>query len=154
MNREEFIAGLEKLGWPKTDFIILSGGSLLMRGLREKTADYDLCASKKLAEKIDLYEKPKDDKGFFVPFENCQMKDDFENFEFDVVDGYQCESLESVLAFKKRKNRPKDQKDIENIEKFLANHSENRNKTTDTSSGRLSEAPGSRQNKEPGAQKA
>ena len=119
MNNEEYIAALEKLNLPKSEFIILSGGSLLMRGLRETTADLDLCASKKLAEQIDLHNSPKDDKGFFTPFENCQMIDDFDGFEFDVIDGYQCESLEGILAFKRKANRPKDQKDIENIERYL-----------------------------------
>lgn len=64
MNKEECIAALEKLNLPKSKYIILSGGSLLMRGLRETTADLDLCASKKLAKQIDLYNSPKDDKGF------------------------------------------------------------------------------------------
>lgn len=93
-----------------------------MRGLRKTSADLDLCASKKLAKQIDLYYAPKDEKGFFVPFENCQMMDDFENFEFDIIDGYQCESLESILAFKKKALRPKDLKDIENIERYLETH--------------------------------
>ncbi len=66
-NKEEYIATLEKLNLPKSEFIILSGGSLLMRGLRETTADLDLRASKKLAEQIDLYNSPKDDKGFSRP---------------------------------------------------------------------------------------
>lgn len=67
MNKEEYIAALEKLNLPKSEFIILSGGSLLMRGLRETTADLDLCASKKLAEQIDFYNSTKDDKGFSRP---------------------------------------------------------------------------------------
>ena len=117
MNKEQYIEALEKLNLPKSEFIILSGGSLLMRGLREVSADLDLCATKKLAEQIDLYNAPKDDKGFFTPFENCQMMDDFDKFEYDVVDGYNCESLESILAFKKSKMRPKDIKDIEVIDK-------------------------------------
>lgn len=115
MDKKVFVETLERLGWPKSEFIILSGGSLLMRGLREKTADFDLCASRKLAERIDLYNQPTDEKGFFVPFEKCQMKDDFEKFKFDLIDGFQCESLESILEFKKRVNRPKDQEDIKNI---------------------------------------
>ena len=90
-----------------------------MRGLRETTADLDLCVSRKLAEQINLYDAPVDDKGFFTPFENCQMIDDFDSLKFDVIDGYQCESLESILAFKRKANRPKDKKDIENIERFL-----------------------------------
>jgi hypothetical protein len=119
MNKAEYIAGLEKLGLPKSEYIILSGGSLLLRGLRETSADFDLCATKKLAEQIDLYHAPKDDKGFYTPFKNCQMLDDFDRIEYDIVDGYQCESLQSILAFKKRMNRPKDKIDIAKIEAVL-----------------------------------
>ena len=120
MNKQEFVAALERLNLPKDEFIILSGGSLLMYGLRETTADLDLCVSKKLAERIDLYSAPKDAKGFYTPFENCQMMDDYEHFKFDVIDGYQCETLDSVLEFKKRMLRPKDLKDIKAIEERLA----------------------------------
>ncbi len=119
MNKQEFISGLEKMGFPKSEFIILSGGSLLMRGLREKTEDYDLCASKKLAEQINLYSCEKDEAGCYVPFRNVQMKDDFNNFSYDVIDGYQCETLEGILAFKRRMLRPKDIRDIAAIEAYL-----------------------------------
>ena len=47
------------------------------------------------------------------------MMDDFDKFKFDIVEGYQCETLESILAFKKRVNRPKDLKDIKAIERYL-----------------------------------
>lgn len=47
------------------------------------------------------------------------MKDDFDNFEFNAIDGYQCESLKSILAFKRKANRPKEQKDIENTRRYL-----------------------------------
>ena len=119
MNKKEYIKALEKLNLPKDDYIILSGGSLLMRDLRETSADLDLCATKKLAEKIDLYNAPTDDKGFYTPFDNCQMMDDYDNFEYDIIDGYKCETLKSILDFKLRVNRPKDQADIANIKAAL-----------------------------------
>ena len=119
MNKLAYLASLRRLNLPKTDFIILSGGSLLLRGLRETSADLDLCASKKLAKQINLYDAPKDGEGLFVPFDNCQMMDSFEKFDFDIVEGYQCETLESILAFKKRKRRSKDLKDIKVIEQYL-----------------------------------
>lgn len=119
MNRREFIEALEKLDLPKEQFVILSGGSLLMRGLREQTADLDLSASKQLAAALDLYQCPRDAQGLYTPFENVQMKDDMERFHFDVIDGYQCETLEDILEQKRRWNRPKDQKDIAAIEAYL-----------------------------------
>ena len=119
MNREKFVASLEALDLPRTEFVILSGGSLLMRGIRKETADMDLSASKKLAADLDLYNCPKDKDGMYVPFENVQMRDDMEKFSFDVIDGYQCESLDDILCQKREWNRPKDQADIRAIEALL-----------------------------------
>ncbi|MDO5451635.1 MAG: hypothetical protein Q4F56_00925 [Candidatus Saccharibacteria bacterium] len=119
MDKKEFIAALEELGWPKNEYVILSGGSLLLRGLRETTADIDVSLSKHLAEEINLYDAPQDEKGYYNPRENVQAFDDSDKKEFDIVDGYQCETLESILAFKKKMMRPKDLKDIEKIEAAL-----------------------------------
>ena len=122
MNKRQYLEGLEKFKLPKTEFIILSGGSLLMHGLREQTRDYDLSFSKKLAKEFGLYDCPIDEKGFYKPFPNCQSSDDFDSIPFDIVDGYQCQTLEAILDFKRKKGRPKDLKDIETIERYLLLH--------------------------------
>ena len=120
MNKEEFVEGLEALGWPRDQFVILSGGSLLMRGIREQTQDYDLAMSKDLAKKIGLHDAPKNESGLYMPFEGAEISDEwFDEVEFDEVDGYQCESLESILAYKRKMMRQKDLADIEKIEKYL-----------------------------------
>ena len=120
MDKKEYIEGLEKIGWPKDQFIILSGGSLLMCGIREQTQDYDLAVSADFAKKIGLHDAPKNENGLYMPFEGAEISDTwFDEIEYDNVDGYQCESLESILAFKRKKMRPKDIVDIEKIEEFL-----------------------------------
>jgi len=48
------------------------------------------------------------------------MIDDFDKIQFDVVDGYQCESLDSILKFKRKMGRPKDLVDIKNIEEYVS----------------------------------
>ena len=120
MNKQEFLNGLERMNLPKEEFIILSGGSLLLRGIREESADFDICVSKKLAKAINLYNSPKDEKGFYAPFDNCQMLDDYDRIQFDVVDGYQCETLDSILRFKRKMKRAKDLIDIKKIEEYLS----------------------------------
>ena len=50
--------------------MICSGGSLLLRGLREETADFDLCVSEMLAQRLDLEKYPKDaDRISFIPMQ-------------------------------------------------------------------------------------
>ena len=120
MNRQEYLEKLEGFGFPKSEYMILSGGSLLMRGLRRQTADFDLCVTEKLAEKLDLKSCPTDDKGCYVPFEDVQMTSGLEGRVFDIIDGYKCETLESLLQFKRRLMRPKDLPDIKAVEAYLA----------------------------------
>ena len=131
MNKQEFVKALQKLALPAEEYVILSGGSLLMRGLREHTSDLDLSASRKLAADLHLYQCPKDEAGLYMPFENVQMMDDMETFHFDVIDGYQCESLEDILRQKRQWNRPKDQKDIAVIEAFLHKESQGTDSAVD-----------------------
>ena len=42
-----------------------------------------------------------------------------EDFNYDEIDGYWVENLEQILAFKKKRNAPKDIPHIEKIEKYL-----------------------------------
>ena len=119
MNRQEFIEKLEAFGFPKSEYVILSGGSLLLRGLREETTDFDPCVSEKLAEALSLADCPVDDKGCYVPFDDVQMTTERGDRPFDVIDGFRCDTLESILALKRRLMRPKDIPDIEAIEARL-----------------------------------
>lgn len=119
MDRTEFIKRLEELDLPRSEFLILSGGSLLLRGIRQTTADMDICVSEELAKALDLENCPKDKDGCFSPFPDVQMKADLAGRAFDVVDGYKCQTLEDILALKRKWRRPKDLRDIEEIEKRL-----------------------------------
>ncbi len=112
MRKEEFIQRLESFRLPKNEYMIRSGGSLLLRGLREETADFDLCVSERLAQQLDLWKYPKDEVGSYMPFKDVQMKANLSKFSFDVIDGYQCETLESVLELKRSLMRSKDIPDI------------------------------------------
>ena len=124
MNRQEFIERLESFGFPKSEYMILSGGSLLLRGLREETQDFDLCVSAQLARKLDLEHCRKDEKGYYAPFPDVQMTDNLGSRPYELVDGFQCETLESVLALKRELMRPKDLRDIEVIEAYLKEQDE------------------------------
>ncbi len=120
MNKQEYLDGLRKMNLPKEEFIILSGGSLLLRGIRKKASDYDFCFSDKLAKKLDLANAPKDGDGFYVPFEKCQVMDEFNKVKYDTVEGYKCESLDSILELKRKLKRTKDLVDIKAIEDYLS----------------------------------
>lgn len=123
MNKEELYKLVEKLKLPITEYCILSGGSLVMHGIRENTNDLDIDITKKGFEIIKKYFSPTlvdENKKLYKITENieCFLDNNFET-DIELIDGYPCQSLISVYRLKKKLNRQKDQSDIIAIEKVL-----------------------------------
>lgn len=123
MNKEELYKLVEKLKLPITEYCILSGGSLVMHGIRENTNDLDIDITKKDFEIIKKYFRPTlvdENKKLYKIIENIERFLD-NNFETDIefIEGYPCQSLMSVYRLKKKLNREKDQSDIIAIKKVL-----------------------------------
>ena len=124
MNKVELLELVDSLGLPKSEYYILSGGSLLLFGLRQEANDLDLCVSKELFKVLkNTYGLKQDDKtetGFYPISENIEIvPNDKENFKMKIRGGYPVETLESILKFKRIRNTLKDKEDIRNIEKYL-----------------------------------
>lgn len=146
MQKEEFIKLIDSLNLPKNKYYICSGGALLMMGIREQTSDLDMCITPSLLEELKKnYDVKKSEKKFDNLFYinnliDSNTKSHTEKFdhlfyindliEFFInpngeeivatfIDGYPCEPLASVLAFKEKHRRPKDLIDIENIKIYL-----------------------------------
>lgn len=125
MDKKELIKLLNKLNFPKDEYYILSSGCLLLYGLRDQASDLDLCISEDLFNQIkikyNLIEENKNHCGFYpLQGENVEVVVDSKSeFCMEEKDGYNVQNLYKLLVDKKKRNLPKDQKDIENIEKYL-----------------------------------
>ena len=125
MNKNDVLKILKELDFPTDEFYLLSGGSLVLRGIRDVCSDVDLCISTELFEKIkDEYHLTDDKKnkcGFYKLSDNIEVVvNDKDDFKMNPSSPYNLEDLETILEFKKRVNRPKDQIDIQRIEAYLA----------------------------------
>ena len=103
MNKEELLNLLNSLELPKTEYYILSNGSMLLYGLREIVGDLDLCVSNELFEplkkKYNLKECDKNECGFYhISNEVEIVPNSKENFKMEYKDGYPVESLKTILA--------------------------------------------------------
>lgn len=128
MNKEELLKLLDSLELPKTEYYILSSGSMLLYGLREIAGDLDLCVSNELFEqlkvKYNLTESDKNECGFYHISQDIEIvPNSKENFKMEYKDGYPVESLKNILIFKEKRNADKDQEDIENIKRYLKENS-------------------------------
>ena len=52
MNKEQILKLLSKLNFPKDEYYVLSGASMVIRGIRKQAKDLDLCISIKVNTKI------------------------------------------------------------------------------------------------------
>ena len=120
MVKEDIIKRLMDLNFPITDYWLITGGAMVLYGLRDATNDIDLGCSKSLA---DMLEK----NGFTTTrlsdgTRKITIADDIEIFEdwiFDkaeIREGISVISLKGLLEMKKSLGREKDLKDIELIE--------------------------------------
>ena len=125
MNKHEYLQKLDQLELDKKRYCIISGGAMVMLGLKEKTNDIDIRVKPDYFEELkDIYQFKKSDK-----YDNLyELSDeievavcDFESKDIDYIDGYPVNSIENELAWKIQHNREKDKQDIENIKKYLNN---------------------------------
>ena len=124
MKKMEFLNLLEKLHFPKDEYYVLSGASLVLRGIRKEANDLDLCISEELfneiKDKYNLAEGNKNECGFYKINDNLEIVvNKKEDFKMEIGEKYNLEDLQTILDFKIKRNKPKDQKDIENIKKHL-----------------------------------
>lgn len=122
MNKEELLVKIKELNFPLGDYYILSSGCLMLYGLRDKISDIDLCISDELFTSIkDKYNlKEKNECGFYKVNDFLEVVvNPKDTLKYDIKDGYPVEKLTTILDFKLKRNKEKDQKDIINIQNYL-----------------------------------
>ena len=124
MKKIELLNLLKELNFPKDEYYVLSGASLVLRGIRKEANDLDLCISEELfneiKDKYNLAEGNKNECGFYKINDNLEIVvNKKEDFKMEIGEKYNLEDLQTILDFKIKRNLPKDKKDIENIKRYL-----------------------------------
>lgn len=124
MDKQEIIKRLRDLNLPKDEYYVLSGASLVLRGIREKCSDIDLCISEELFADVKDRLKMTPDKINSCNFYHLSdfleiVVDKKSRFNMEKDYEFNLEDINTILAFKESRNPPKDQQDIVNIKKYL-----------------------------------
>ena len=124
MDKQEIIKRLRDLNLPKDEYYVLSGASLVLREIREKCSDIDLCISEELFADVKDRLKMTPDKinscNFYHLSDSLEIVVDKKSrFNMEKDDEFNLEDINAILAFKESRNLPKDQQDIVNIKKYL-----------------------------------
>ena len=123
MKKEELLKLVDSLNLNINDYYILSGGALLIQGLRITTNDLDLVVNERALAKLKKsYNLIKKYENGYIMSNNIEVflktDEDILNNRV-IIDNYSCQSLESVYKFKKKLNREKDQDDLKKLESIL-----------------------------------
>ena len=106
MNKEEYIKKLDSLNLDKDRYCIISGGVMLLYGLKER---------------FNFKKSPKYPYLYEIDDETEVAVLDYNYSDVRMVDGYPVESLELQLKWMLENNRPKDREKIEIIKEYLNN---------------------------------
>jgi len=123
MKKQEYLEKIDSLGFDKDKYCIISGGVMLMLGLREETSDIDLKVKpdyfQELQKKYNFKKSNKFSYLYELSNEIELAVQDFSEDEVDYIEGYPINKVENELEWKIAHNREKDKNDIENIKVYL-----------------------------------
>lgn len=124
-DKHSLLQRLGELGFPTTEYWVITGGAMVLHGFRLQTRDIDLGCTSSLADLLE---------GQGCPVSRCDdgtrkisYSDDVEIFEnwlegaVEFVDGIPVVSVDGLVQMKKKLGREKDFADIALIEKGRGN---------------------------------
>ena len=123
MNRIEYIKKLDSLKLDKNYYRVISGGVMLLYGIKDSTADIDIRVKPAYFEKLKAtfnFKKSSKYPNLYEMSDNIEVKvSDFNDDDTRLIDNYPVESLELTLKWMLEHNRPKDQQKIKLIQEYL-----------------------------------
>ena len=126
MNRKEIIEVLNKLDLPKSEYVVLSGASMVMQKVKSKTSDINISVIKEL---FGILKNNATIVNSFLGYDVYKVNDyevEFSNNYsfFDksnavLINDIYFQDLNSIKKMKENFNRNKDKNDIKKIDLFL-----------------------------------
>lgn len=120
MNKLELIDLINSINLLKEDFVVLSSGALVLRGILENANDLDIAVTvnglNKLKENYDLILKA---NGFYKVNDcvECVLSDMIGRKE--LVDDYYVQEIHDYLSYLKQSSREKDKLRIPLVEQYI-----------------------------------
>lgn len=123
MNKKEYLKKLEELNFDKNYYSIISGGLMLIHGLKEKTNDIDIQMLPEyfdsIKDNLDIKKSSKYDYLYELGEDVEIAVKNYSKDDIEFIDGYPALKLEKELEWKIEHNRVKDKEAIKIIKEYL-----------------------------------
>lgn len=123
MNKKEYLKKLEELNFDKNYYSIISGGLMLIHGLKEKTNDIDIQMLPEyfdsIKDNLDIKKSSKYDYLYELGEDVEIAVRNYSKDDIEFIDGYPALKLEKELEWKMEHNREKDKEAIIKIKEYL-----------------------------------
>jgi len=123
MTKSDIIKRLQMLNFASGEYWLITGGAMVLYGLRDTANDIDLGCSKALADMLEnsgyATSVLEDGTRKICVAEDIEIFEEWLFDEVDIRDGVPVISLKGLLEMKKSLGRKKDIDDIKLIEKAL-----------------------------------
>lgn len=123
MNKKELMKLLEAFPYCRADYWVITGGAMVLYGIKDETADVDLGCKTALADELERggYLQGYSESGY-RRFKYGDSVEIFENWlcgSVTEVNGFPVITVEGLMEMKRELGREKDFRDIELINSFL-----------------------------------
>lgn len=123
MNKQEILKILKKYDFDKDQILILSGASMVVNDIKEKTADIDIAVSKEyekqLLKKYNCLSKKTNNNNVYQIENIIEFSQNYYDYDYDIIEGYKFQKPTEIIKLKKTLNREKDKHDIKLIQNYL-----------------------------------
>ena len=124
MKKNELVKLIESVKADKDEFVILSSGALVLRGILDEAQDLDIAVTEKGLEQLkQTYNLVTKGNGFYIVTDNvecvCDGAIDKLEYKPELVDGYLCQNIYEYLNYLESSNREKDKKRVELVKKYI-----------------------------------
>ena len=122
MKKTDIIEKLRAFPYGLDDCRVITGGAMVLYGLREETSDIDLGCTPRLADRLEadgyLYQVMDDGNRWFKVGDDLEVFENWGDGHVVQRDGIPVISLQELRAMKQRLGREKDFRDIRLIDAF------------------------------------
>ena len=132
MSKDEILNILNNYNFDKSKYILLSGAALTLYGIKDKTNDIDIAISKDYFKcllnnynsKLSYYNKDTNANIYeidnIIEFSTNFYQENYNNKDYNIIDGIMVQSLSSIIKLKQRLKREKDLKDLKLIYEYIS----------------------------------